>query len=178
MPSAKYAQDTTVPISRSRDEIERVLAKHRAADHINWDQRDDAIALGFRYAGWPIRITVRVPARESYRVVPNSYWRKRSDAQVAQLYTAELRRRYRVLLIQLKSRLEAVDDEDMTAEEAFLPYLLLPSGQTLGGTLAPQLGEILASGAVPELAPAPAPPLALPPAPPDRIVRIREEKAE
>lgn len=177
MPSAKYAEGTMVPVSRSRDEIERVLAKHGAADHIVWDQRDEAISLGFRYAGWPIRITVRVPARESYREDPD-HWKPRSDNQVAQLYTAELRRRYRVLLIQLKSRLEAVDDEDMTAEEAFLPYLLLPGGQTLGGTLAPQLGEILEGGQVPELAPAPPPPIALPPAPADRIVRIREERAE
>lgn len=166
-----------MPVSRSRDEIERVLAKHHAADHVVWDQREEAISLGFRYGGWPIRITLWVPARESYRVDPEASWRKRSDTQVAQLYTAELRRRYRVLLIQLKSRLEAVDDEDLTAEEAFLPYLLLPGGQTLGGTLAPQLGEILESGQVPELAPMPAPPLALPPAPEDRIVRIREERS-
>lgn len=160
---AKYAEGTTVPWSRSRDEIERVLAKYEAGDHVVWDIREDAISVGFLFRDVPIRVSVRVPPRESYRKDPDVYWRERSDTAVAKLYDAERRRKFRVLLIRVKGGLEAVADDDATVAEAFLPYLLLPGGETLGGRLAPQLEDILTHGEMPELAPAPSALLALPP---------------
>lgn len=159
---AKYAAGTVVPVSRSRDEIEHTLTRYGCGDHVVWDIREEAITVGFRCLGWPIRISVRVPARESYRRDPD-HWRDRSDTAVNTLYQAELRRKWRVLLQRIKTRLEEIADEDASVAEAFHPYLMLPGGGTLGGQLAPQLEGILARGEMPELAPSLPPPILLPP---------------
>lgn len=178
----EYASATPVPISRSREEIERTLANYDAASHVLWGSSPQSIVLGFLYRGWQVRITVPVPPRETYRENPND-WRPRSDRQVELFYQAEVKRLYRVLLLLLKGKLEAIKSRGASAEAEFLPYFVLPSGATVAEQLGPELEEMLLSGHVPPLLPGPPvagarqQPPELPQAPTSRQVLIREERS-
>jgi hypothetical protein len=57
-----------------------------------------------------------------------------------------LRQRWRALTLTLKAKLEAVECRIETFESAFLPYMVLPSGKTIGEEIIPRLPEITASG--------------------------------
>lgn len=60
------------------------------------------------------------------------------------------RQRWRVLLLVIKAKLEAVESGISTIREEFLAYVMTPGG-TLGKRLIPQLDGIAKSGNIPPL---------------------------
>ena len=66
--------------------------------------------------------------------------REAHAVQAAEVARAELRRRHRVLVITIKSLLEAIEAKILTFDEAFLTHVLIEGpGQTLGKLLIPKL---------------------------------------
>ncbi len=127
---AKYAQYTSVSVARSRTQIEDCLERYGASSFVSgWDRARGISAVGFEFNGLVFRIEISIPAD--------------CTAQ-------EERQRWRVLLLVLKAKLEAVECGISTVEEEFLAYVMTPGG-TLGKRLLPQLNGIAKSGAIPPL---------------------------
>jgi hypothetical protein len=132
MPSRKpgqgYAFDTSVPVDRSKQQIETLLARHGADGfHTGWQSArgDDPgwDAIEFLWKQKTIRFRLTRPAN------------LRSTAALEQ----KNRQRWRVLHLVIKAKLEAVEAGVMTFEEEFLPFIVTANGRTVFEVLQPRL---------------------------------------
>lgn len=131
----QYASKTSVPVERSRSEIERTLTRYGAtAFSYGWDS-GRAVVM-FQAQGRRIRFDVVVPELNS-------------EAKRAQVE----RQRWRALLLVIKAKLEAVAVGIVTFEEEFLAHIMLPDGSKVADWMSPQLEQVYESGQMPELLP-------------------------
>lgn len=151
---AKYAADTTVSPEKSLAEIRGVLARYGAGD-FTFGERDTRIHLGFKLKGRLIRMDVPLPALSEFRYTKGDgrgyYQRIRSSEAARGAHAAEVRRRWRVLLLLLKAKLEATtDDSGVTdVEREFLAWTVLPDGATVAEQVLPRIERALAAGEMP-----------------------------
>ena len=123
---AKYAANTSVPLDRSKAEIERTLKRYGIVEFMyGTSLKGDGIA--FRHDGKGYKIAIPIPKRDDFRT--DKQW------QQAQ------RRRYRVLLLTLKAKLEAVGEGLANFETEFLAYMALPDGKTVADDILPQIEQ-------------------------------------
>ncbi len=106
----RYAERTKVPVSRSRDEVDRVLEKAGAS------------AVAIMRDGNSASVAFRLDGRNYVMRLP--YPDNPSDQ--------EIRQRWRALVLVTKAKMEAVEAGITTPDAEFLAYAMLPSGQTLG----------------------------------------------
>lgn len=137
----RYAEGTTVSTERSRLELEKLLRRFGASAFGYWWEHG-AEQVAFTIAGRNVRITVPIPEAESelFTVTPGG--KRRSEAAALEAYAAEVRRRWRSLLLVIKAKLAAVDDGISTLDREFLADVVLATGETFGEWIAPQLDEI------------------------------------
>lgn len=133
----KYAQDTAVPVSRSRDEIERLLTKHGARGFIFGSTPGKAlIAFEMRDR----RLRFYVPMIEINKTGSNE-----------KIVARETRRRWRALLLVLKAKLEAVASEIVVFDAEFLAHIVVEGNETVGDRFVPQLASAIKSATMPNL---------------------------
>ena len=149
----RYAKGTRVPIEESRVEIKRTLQRY-GADQFLYGEQDGQAVFGFRLKEWAYRINLPMPLPQDSEFHKTPTGKARSEEAAREFYQAEKRRRWRSLLLMIKAHLESVEDGIMPMESAFLPYLILPSGVTLGEWAPPQIKSAYASGKMPSLLPA------------------------
>lgn len=125
----RYAQDTKVPVERSRTELEQLITKHGAHQILIGTDSEQGLALvQFRIADRNVKMRFEVS-------------QKPQDA----------RRKWRQMLLITKAKLELVADGGSTIEREFLADVMLPNGATVGEALAPQLAGAYKSGKMPPL---------------------------
>lgn len=150
----KFAEGTTVPVEKSRAEIERLLTRYGAERFASgWDQAGAVIF--FDYKNRRVRFVLPLPTQTVVRGKEPRGW-FRMSAQQREKYLrdrtdAEMRRRWRALLLTIKAKLEAVTNEITSFDEEFLAHFVLPSGQTFAEWAVPYLQS--ASEAMPPLLP-------------------------
>ncbi len=125
----RYARKTEVPISRSRQQIEDTIIRY-GADQFGsaLDEAGGRAMIQFRMKSWLVRFILPLP--------------KGCSEQVH-------RQRWRALLLVIKAKLEAVEDQITTFEEEFLPHIVTPRGDTFGEWAVPQLRTMRESGNLP-----------------------------
>ena len=130
---APYAYRTSVPAEQSRAEIERTLQRY-GADEFGFTVTRDRAQIGFRMHDRMLRFTI--PLKVENRRDPEG----------------EARRRWRTLLLSIKSKLESVRSEVTTFEEEFLAHIVIPGdGRTIGEALVPQLANAYQTRKMPKL---------------------------
>lgn len=158
MGGMRYAQGTTVPIERSRVEVERILQAAGAIRTAIVRDGSDA-EVGFELKGRCIKVPIHVPTiekiwDEAVKEEPWG-WKSKSDSQrkrwCEERQIEEQRRRWRVLVILLKAKLEAIADEASTIDQEFLYFVVVKGGGTIGEHLEAQLEEIYSGQASPKL---------------------------
>jgi hypothetical protein len=148
--SPKYAEGTEVPIDRSKAEIERVLAKYGASEFLYGVRAGHAL-VAFVAHGKQVRFILPMPNPDDFKKTPTG--RSRKGGALDEAYEREMRRRWRALALVIKAKLEAVSTEIVSFEEEFLPYFVLPDGQTVGDKIIPSLEAAYKSGKLPKLLP-------------------------
>ena len=146
-----YAQNTTVPIDRSKAEIERTLQRYGASTFMYGWSGDRAV-IGFDINGRRYKIELPLPAQGDFAVTEARRVRRSRDAQMS-AWEQACRQRWRALALWVKAVLEASEAGIITIESALLSFTLLPNGQTVGEWSAPQLLEIYETGHMPPLLP-------------------------
>lgn len=167
---SRYADGTSVPVERSRGELETLLAKHGASQRmIATDDGAGRAVVRFRLAERMIQLEVRVARlkflpehRDVHQPKAPRGWngwslQARRD-WIAEHHAQAEREAWRRLLLVVKAKLELIADQFSTVEREFLADILLPNGQTVGDALSPQLAESYRTAVMPSL---------LPPAPSD-----------
>lgn len=135
-----YAEQTSVPVSRSRAEIEDVLNKHGATRIVSGLDAVTGGGIMFEYKSRAIKLGVPYPKREKYA----------DNTTGTKHYEQEIRRRWRVLLIALKAKLEMVEIGLSSFEDEFLAQTCLPGNITVGQWIQPQIVECIESNQMPK----------------------------
>ena len=150
MTTTPYAKGTAVPISKSRDEIERTIERFGATQYV-WmrDDERNLVTVAFRREGIAYRITVTMPSIADFRLTPNH--RVRSVSGMKSEHDKETRRRFRALGLYLKAILEAIETGIIDARTALVGHMLLPSGETVAEYAEGEIVRSLASGEAPRL---------------------------
>lgn len=133
----KFAEGTTVPVSKTRGEIEALVEKYGASEFASgWMQ--GTASIQFAAKGRRVRFTVSTPDEDAGRDVimkrPRCryYDRRHIPKEEAQeVADAEGRRLWRCLLLAIKSKLENVESGISTFDEEFLAHVVLDDGMTV-----------------------------------------------
>ena len=156
-----YANQTTVPIDRSKAEIERILTRYGAIQFIHgW--KEGMAVVGFQMKGKFLRFNLPVPAvvdfkkltatRHNWRTGRNTtHERTRSDSAAAQAWEKDVRSRWRALALIIKAKLEAVESGVTMFEEEFLAHFVLPDGKTFGQHALPAIEQAYRDKKMPPL---------------------------
>lgn len=164
MSAPRFAQGTPVPVARSREELHRVLERAGAVEIGFVTGAGGRARCAFKLKGSGLLIALEVPVVDPLGFEPSNRDEKRWDGalkryvhanpnRLAALVDAEMRRRWRALLLVVKAKLEAIASGISTLEGEFLAGMVLANGRLLGEELRPRLRELAESGSVPSLLP-------------------------
>ena len=131
-----YASDTTVPVDRSRSEIERLCMKYGCSQFLCGVDYEKLIArVQFKARNRIIRFELPLPD-------PKKFHKPRKFEQAS-------RSKWRALVLVLKAKLESVESGISTFEEEFLPFIVLPNDQTVAGVILPMIELSYKTGKMP-----------------------------
>lgn len=147
-----YASNTSVSVDRSLVEIEKVLQRAGAGRFaMTKDYESGRCAVAFEVGRLPFRLEIPLPDRDSVDFTKTHLGRPRAKHLISEAYDKEVRRRYRVMLIAIKAKVELVATGCSSWEREFMAQLMLPSGKTVAEAFLPKLDKALADGEMPRL---------------------------
>lgn len=130
-----YAADTVVSPEKTRGHIERELRRYGATSFAYGTEIGRAM-VGFQTKDRRVRFVL--PLVPPQRCTPK---------QAEQFE----RSRWRALLLSIKAKLEAVESGIETFDEAFMPHIVMPNGQTMAEHSLPYIKEAYSTGKMPPL---------------------------
>ena len=148
----QYAAGTTVPVGRTRDEIERVLARYGATGFA-FGQDQAGAMVAFTIRDRHVRFVIPLPTPDMRGFTHSGGGRPRTKQQADAAWQQAIKARWRALGLIVKAKLEAVDAGVVTFDEEFMAHLVIPSGQTVGDVVLPQMQTALEGGQLPALLP-------------------------
>jgi hypothetical protein len=144
---SKFAEGTSVPVDRSRAEMERILMKY-GADQFSSGWTAEKAVIMFRLRARYVRVEMPL-ALAGKTWGPNKGKHLHSQDSAAK----ENRRRWRALVLYVKAKLESVESEIVSFEQAFMAHIVLPNKQTVGEFMQPQIESAYQSGQMPKQLP-------------------------
>ncbi len=147
---SKYAENTEVPVDRSKSEIERILTRYGADEFMYGTKRDKAV-IAFKAHNKHVRFVLPLPNPDDFTETPTGRERARGVQEKA--WEQEMRRRWRALALSIKGKLESVETGIMSFEYEFLAHIVLPNGETVAEYMIPQLEEAYRTGKMPKMLP-------------------------
>lgn len=139
-----FAAKTSVPVSRSRVEIEDLLTKWKASRIAVAMEQGRAHVL-FTIGRWSVKFTMPLPTEDEAKRQKDHLGRLLGESGRQKWLDQTARTRWRALLLTIKAKLVSVENGVETFEEAFMAHLVLPGGETLGQRALPPLREQLKS---------------------------------
>jgi len=136
----KYAEKTTVAPEKSRGEIESTLIRY-GADKFGYGYEESRIYVAFQMGKRAVRIILPMPTRDDAEFQVT--WQRKETA-CQRKFDQAIRQRWRALFIVVKAKLESVESGIETFEEAFMPHIVIPSGEQAGRTV----GEVQLPGLI------------------------------
>lgn len=106
-----YAQHTKVPVEQTKAEIERTLTRYGADRFAYYTEIDRAIVM-FEAKDRRIKFDLPLPTEDK-------------DGKLR-------RQKWRALLLCIKAKLESVESNIESFDEAFLAHVVMPDGKTVG----------------------------------------------
>lgn len=147
-----YAQNTTVSIDKTQSEIQSTLRRYKASAFMFGEEVDRGI-IAFVIDNRKIKMVLPLPVKieDRHKWASGKPWvgRQRTSAQAAAALDQERKARWRGLLLCIKAKLEAVDAGIETFDQAFLAYLALPNGNTVGEEVIPRVEQAAFDGLMP-----------------------------
>ena len=152
----RYAQDTSVPVGRSRGEIDTLL-RQWGCKGVQWTDEfeEGRVSLRFMWEHegnkYMARFNVCLPTDDDL-IKDAVDGRDRSGKTISankleKLHQSRGQSEHRVLLLWLKAAFNAVEAGIMTAEELFLPFLEGKDGRTVAEVAIPRMADLLSGNA-------------------------------
>jgi len=143
---AQFAVRTTVPVDKSKAEIERLVSRYGATGFASGWQGPRAI-IQFVCRGRHTRFTMELPDRTERRFTQKTTgYGARSETAAQALWDQACRQKWRALTPLVKAKLEAVDANIASFEEAFFADIVMPDGRTVYESAREPVAPAYASG--------------------------------
>lgn len=148
---SRYAENTSVPADKSRQEIERTLQRYGASAFMyGWESTNAIVA--FQMKDRRIRFILPLPDPKERRFTHHSRG-MRTPAAAHEAWEQATRQRWRALALVIKAKLEAVEAGISEFEDEFLANIVLPGGQSVGQWMRPQVEVAYQTGRMPPMLP-------------------------
>lgn len=144
-----YANRTTVDVTSSQAEIERILERYGATAYV-YTKMNDRIMVMFEMRKRRIRFILTLPPRKDFMTTETGKQRK-SDNAIDDAHQQAIRSRWRSLALVIKAKLDSVQTGIEEFEEAFMGQIMLPDGQSVKEWLKPQIAASYESGQMPSV---------------------------
>lgn len=162
---SRYAEGTSVPIERSRAEIEAAIRKYGATSFSSGNAEDMtgreiayvafALSRGKSENPWMVKFDLEMPRRDEPEIARKrtgtNTSKARPPAEAQKVYEAECRRRWRALALCIRAKLEAVETGITTAETEFMPHVVMPDGRSFADHAIPAIRATYETGQLPQL---------------------------
>jgi hypothetical protein len=152
----RYAENTVVPVERSKAEIEGLLIRYGATQFASgWS--DGKATIGFKMNDRLIRFDLPLPRKDEKQFThrkPRASWRepqKLPEETAVKLWSQACRSAWRALTLVVKAKLEAVAGGITTFEQEWGMFVVMPNGRTVGEMISPEIASAYASGKAPRL---------------------------
>ena len=139
-----YAETTTVPVEKSITEIIGLVKKAGAERVMQYDE-PERFTIAFDLSGRHIRFGVALPQLDAVPAIRGD-GRRRSNSEILAKRDAMQRQRARAVLLVIKAKLESVESEVETFEEAFLANIIMADGSTVYERVAQPIALEYSSG--------------------------------
>jgi hypothetical protein len=147
----RYAADTSVPVEKSRGEIEAILRRYKA-DAFGYATNAAGAMIYFHLVGRRIKFVLPMPDPSSREFTHTpAKGLPRSAAEAEKAWEQACRQRWRALALVIKAKLEAVTAGITTIEDEFLAHTVLPDGSTVGEAMHPRIAQAYSDGQMPPL---------------------------
>jgi hypothetical protein len=149
----RYAEKTSVSSYKSREEIERNLMRYGANGFMYGTQQDQAM-VAFQMHGKHVKFVLPMPdpRHRAFTHTPGRV-QLRSKEQQEKAYEQAVMQRWRALALVIKAKLEAIEAGISEFESEFMAHIVLPSGETVGDWMRPQIEHAYEHGKMPPLLP-------------------------
>lgn len=134
MSTGRYASETTVTVDKTIGDLRKIVSRYGATEYGVFTSEMTGGVM-FTLKERRIKISMIMPTKEESRI--DSAGRRMQFNQ--QRYDKQIRQRWRALLLVVTAKLEGVQSGIETVEQAFMPYLLLPNGSTVGEAVLTQI---------------------------------------
>jgi hypothetical protein len=149
---SRYAENTAVPVSRSKAEIEEILTRYGASSFASgWDSGRSVVQ--FQAKDRIIRFELPMPAQDDKRFARDGRGNLRTSERRYEAWEQACRQRWRCLALAVKAKLEAVESGITTFEDEFMAHIVLPGGKTLGQWARPQIADAYEHNRLPSMLP-------------------------
>jgi hypothetical protein len=123
-----YAEKTTVPVDRSKAEIERILKAHGSTGFA-YLSNERVSEIQFIFRNNLYKISLIMPKKEEFIESPRG--RSRKDSIIDRMHEQECRSRWRELLLLIKAKFIAIERGTRSVEQEFAADIVLPDNRTL-----------------------------------------------
>lgn len=154
-----YAASTSVPIERTRANIEDLVQEKGATQFMSaFDHEHGQAIIGWTMAGRMVRLQIPLPRPDEKRFVYRktrhgwAYTPMPKERQRV-LWEQACRSRWRAILLIMVAKFEAVEAGISDYEREFLADTVMADGKTVGTWLRPQLETMYSNGRMPALLP-------------------------
>lgn len=155
---AKFAENTEVPVEKSRAEIERLIIRYGATSTAFFNGPQEAM-IAFEAKGRRVLFRLPLPSREQNEIAnfrhSSGKWLPRSASSADAAWEQACRQRWRALALVIKAKLEAVECGISQFEDEFLANIVMPDGQTVSAHVRPSIALAYESGTMQPLLPPP-----------------------
>lgn len=149
----RYAEGTSVSVSRTRAEIEDLVTRYNASAFMAGSSAGRAM-VGFEMAGRRVKFFLPLPAqgdRAFTHFKRGTVHVERVPHEAHAAWEGACRSRWRALLLCIKAKLEAVAIGISEFDDEFMANIVLPDGMTIGERLKPQIAMAYERGEMPPL---------------------------
>jgi hypothetical protein len=153
-----YAEGTSVPVEKSKAELDGLLSRYGAAQrYIGANDATGEAQIGFTLKGRQYVLRLPLPKLADFATKPapsravDQRPRARASEEQHAAWEQACRERWRAFTLLVKAKLEATQILGSTVEREFLADLVLPDGDTIGRAIAPKIAEAYQSGRMPPL---------------------------
>lgn len=148
---ARFAAETSVSVSASKAEIERIVERYGAEQFMSGWSAEQAV-IAFTMAQRQVRFILPMPSRDEQRFTHHSKGPRTPEAAIKEWEQA-CRQRWRALALVIKAKLEAVESGISVFEDEFMANIVLPGGRTVSQEVRQSIATAYAGGAVANLLP-------------------------
>lgn len=148
---SRYAADTSVSVSNSKAEIERIIERYGATGFMSGWSADQAM-IAFAMNQRQIRFVLTMPARDDKDFTHHSKGSRTAEAAF-KAWEQACRQRWRALALVIKAKLEAVESGISVFDDEFMANIVMPNGRTVSEEVRPRIAHAYETGSMPPLLP-------------------------